>query len=349
MKGLWGAVFIIAVVILAGICFALAYGGKSSTDASSPSIETAQAPAKTSGDSLNIAVIPKGTTHLFWKSVHAGAVKAAREFGVEITWQGPHVENERKQQIEVVQNFISRGADAIVLAPLDDVALVQPVRAAVSRGIKAVIIDSALKYDGISSFVATDNRVGGQLGGKYLANLLDGKGRIILLRYAEGSASTHEREEGFLEGIKEAGPDIEWLSVNQYGGVTAESSFQAAQNLLNRFGDKVDGVFCPNESSTFGMLRALKTTGLAGKVKFVGFDTSEPLVTGLKENEIHGLIAQDPMNMGYLGVKTAVLALRGEVIEKRIDTGAKLITPENMNDPDMHNLLEPDLKSWLNE
>ncbi len=347
MKGLWGATFIVAVILLTGICFALAYGDREQQSAAPAPTPTA-APAGETGRKLNIAVVPKGTTHIFWKSVHAGAVKAGRELGVEISWQGPQVENERKQQIEVVQNFVSRGADALVLAPLDETALVPPVKAAAQRGIRTVVIDSGLKDDDITSFVATDNRAGGRLGGQRLAAVLNGQGKIILMRYAEGSASTREREEGFLEGLKAAAPGIELLSTNQYGGVTAESAFQAAQNLLNRFGDQVNGIFCPNESTTFGMLRALKTSGLAGKVKFVGFDASEPLVQGLAAGEIQGLVVQDPLNMGYLGVKTAVAALRGEPVEKRIDTGAKLVTPENMREPAFHNLLEPDLAQWLN-
>jgi ribose transport system substrate-binding protein len=255
---------------------------------------------------LTVAVIPKGTTHVFWKSIHAGAVKAADELGVDVIWQGPQKEDDRKMQIEVVQNFVSRGADAIVLAPLDDVALVNPVRTAVQRGIEVVIIDSDLQSDDYSSFVATDNYEGGKLAAKRLTEVMGGKGQALMLRYAEGSASTMKREQGFLDGMKEYGPEIELLSTNQYGGVTAESAFQASQNLLTRF-DDVDGIFCPNESTTFGMLRALQTAGKAGSIAFVGFDSSEPLVTALKEGQINGLTLQNPFRMGYLGVVTAQL------------------------------------------
>ncbi len=295
---------------------------------------------------FRMAVIPKGTTHVFWKSIHAGAVKASRELEVDIFWQGPQKEDDRKMQIEVVQNFISRGVDAIILAPLDDVALVNPIKAAVDRGIRVVIIDSDLQSDEYESFVATDNYQGGKLAAKRLAELLDGKGKAIMLRYAEGSASTMKREQGFLDGMREEAPQVELVSTSQYGGVTAESAFQAAQNLLTRYGD-IDGVFCPNESTTFGMLRALQTAGKAGKLKFVGFDSSEPLVAALKKGEIHGLTVQNPFRMGYLGVKTAYQAIRGDQVPKRIDTGVVMVTPENMNDPEMKELLSPDLGKWL--
>ncbi len=295
---------------------------------------------------LTIAVIPKGTTHEFWKSIHAGAVKAARELNVEIIWKGPLKEDDREQQIKVVENFVTRGVDGIVLAPLDDRALVPCVHDAIARNIPVVIIDSDLRSDRYVSFVATDNYKGGVLGARRLAELLGGKGKVILLRYAEGSASTMAREAGFLETLKKEFPGIEVVSSNQYGAPTAEVAYKKAENLLLRFKD-VDGIFCPNESTTFGMLRALQNTGRAGKVKFVGFDSSEKLAKALKDGEIHGLVMQHPFYMGYMGVKTMVQHLRGEKVEKRIDTGCEVVTKENMDTPEKKELLVPDLSKWL--
>ncbi len=288
-----------------------------------------------------IAVIPKGTTHVFWKSVHAGAKKAAEECDVDIIWQGPQKEDDRGMQIQVVQNFISRGIDAIVLAPLDKNALVRPVEAAVEREIPVVIIDSDLDSEKRACFVATDNYEGGKLAAKHLSELLERTGNILLMRYAEGSSSTMKREEGFLDGIREFSPEAVLVSTDQYGGVTAESALQAGQNLLNKY-EEVDGVFCPNESTTFGMLRALQTAGKAGSISFVGFDSSDPLLKALRAKEIHGLVVQKPFRMGYLGVKTAHAVLTGEEIKERIDTGVELITPENVDSPEIQRLLHPD-------
>jgi ribose transport system substrate-binding protein len=304
-----------------------------------------------------IAVIPKGTTHVFWKSIHAGAVKAEQEFqelGVEVIWMGPLKEDDRESQIKMVENFITRGVSAIVLAPLDDTALQRPVRDAVNNGIPVVIIDSGLKSEDYVSFVATDNYIGGRKGGEHLAKILGGKGKVVMLRYQEGSASTMNREQGFLDMLKEKYPEIEVVSANQYGGATTESSRRASENLLAPLrtpdgGLTIDGIFCPNESTVFGMLLALQASGLAGKVKYVGFDSSERLVKGLEKGEIHGLVLQDPINMGYLGVKTMVRHLQGETVDKRIDTGSEVATPENMNDPEIRNLLEPNYKKWLKE
>ena len=301
--------------------------------------------------SIKIAVIPKGTTHEFWKSVHAGAVKAARELGVEIIWKGPLKEDDLKSQIDLVQSFTAQGVSGIVLAPLNDKALVSSVRGAARGRVPVVVFDSALQGKEHTSFVATDNLAAGRLAGEHLAKLLGGKGRVALLRYQEGSASTHARETGFLEAIrKHAG--IEIVSDNQYGGATTESAFAASENVLlaqNAAEGKVDGIFAPNESTTFGMLLALRKSGLAGKIKFVGFDASDKLVAGLRSGEISGLVLQDPFRMGYLSVKTMVRHLRGEKVDARIDTGSRFVHRGNMDQPDIKQLLEPDLAQWLGE
>ena len=305
-----------------------------------------QPQAEGAGKRRQIAVIPKATTFTFWKAVHAGAAKAAEELDVDIIWTGPTSEGDRRQQIDVVQNFVSRGVDAIVLAPLDEVALVRPVEAAVERGIPVVIIDSALKSDVQASFVATDNREGGRMGARQLAKVMGAPGKVILLRYLEGSASNDQREEGFLEEIQANFPDVEILSSNQYAGTTKESAFQASQNLLNRFGDQVDGIFCPNEPVAFGMLRALETSNRAGKVKLVGFDAGENLVKAMREGSIHGLVAQDPFGMGYQGVKAAVAVLEGESVEKRIPTRVVTVTPENLDSEEIQSVISPELEAW---
>jgi ribose transport system substrate-binding protein len=304
----------------------------------------APAAAKT----LQIAVIPKGTTHEFWKSIHAGAVQAAREVGVDIIWKGPQKEDDRAQQITVVEDFISRGVDGIVLAPLDDRALMRPVQDAVREKIPVVIIDSGLQGSDYISYIATDNYQGGVLAGRRLGSLLGGGGKVFIIRYQEGSASTTQREQGFLDTIKKEFPGITLLVQDQFAGPTTESAFQVAENLISRFPD-VQGIFTPNESSTFGALRALQASGLAGKVKFVGFDSSPKLVQGLRDGEIQGLVVQNPMKMGYLGVKTMAAHLRGEAVPKLVDTGVVLATPETMDTPEVKALLEPDFSKYLDQ
>jgi ribose transport system substrate-binding protein len=287
-----------------------------------------------------IAVIPKGTTHEFWKSVQAGAIKAGDEFNFEIIWKGPVKEDDRASQMQVVQEFVADKVAGIVLAPLDDTALLNPVRAAGRESIPVVVIDSALKGEAgkdFVSFVATDNRKGGEMGGDQLAKLLNNKGKVVLLRYSVGSASTNERETGFLDAMKKH-PEMEVISSDRYGGATVDSAKTAALNMIDTL-KQADGIFCPNESSTVGMLLALQETGLAGKVRFVGFDQTPPLIKALKKGDVQALVAQDPFKMGYTGVKTLVQHIKGEKVDPRIDTGVALITGENVDSPEIQKVL----------
>jgi ribose transport system substrate-binding protein len=306
------------------------------------------------GEALQIAVVPKGTTHEFWRSIHAGALQAAQELAaegtpVEVIWKGPLREDDREQQVQVVEGFLAQGIDGIVLAPLDDRALVRPVEEAQQAGVPVVIIDSGLDSEAIVSFVATDNYLGGQLAADRMGELLGGQGSILVLRYAEGSESTHQREEGFLERMRSGYPNVRIVSSDQYAGATRETAKRASENLLNRFGGQITGVYTANESSTSGMLLALQDLGRAGQMKFVGFDASEALVTALRAGQIHGLVVQNPMKMGYLGVKTMVSHLAGERVEKRIDTGVMMVTPENVDAPESRDLIDPPVERYLQE
>ena len=291
-----------------------------------------------------IAVIPKGTTHVFWKSVHAGALRAAKELGnVEIDWKGALLENNREGQINVVGDFVAQGVDGIVLAPLDSTALVPSVLDAQREGIPTVIFDSALADDELTvSYVATDNYRGGALAAREIGKLLGGKGDVILLRYNVGSESTEQREAGFLETLRAEFPDIVILSEDQYSGTTAIQAQNKALELLNQFGDRVDGIFAVCEPDSIGVLSALEQEGLAGKVAFIGFDPSPLLVEAMAAGKINGLVIQDPVAMGYLGVQAIVAHLEGKPVEKRIATGEVMATPTNMNDEKIRQLLNPE-------
>ena len=288
-----------------------------------------------------IAVVPKGTTHVFWKSVEAGARAAAADLDVEIVWKGPLKENDRGQQIAIVEQFVTEGVSAIVLAPLDAVALRRPVAMAAQRKIPVVIFDSALQGEpgkDFVSLVATDNRRGGELGGEKLGDLLGGTGKVVLLRYQVGSASTDDREAGFAKAIA-ARPALELISDNRYSGATAGEAKTAALNMLDTL-KRADGIFCPNESSTFGMLLALRQHNLAGAKKFVGFDTSPALIEALRKGEIDALVAQDPRTMGRRAVTAAVDRLQGRPVEPVIDTGAAVVTRDNVDSPEIQQILQ---------
>ena len=301
-----------------------------------------------------IAVIPKGLTHEFWQSIHRGAERAAADLtesgiSVQILWNGPAKESDTREQIGIVQQMTgSRGIQGMVLAPQDSKALVPDVKTTTERGIPVVIIDSGLAdADLMVKYVATDNYNGGKMAAKYLLAELVKKGKaapkLVLFRYAPGSESTEQRENGFLDEIEaviakqkgEGKPTIEVISKNVYSGATVDTARAAAGPLLGRIKDTVDGIFAVNESATAGMLYEMRSQKLNQKIILMGFDQSEPLLQAIKEGDVAGVIVQDPYRMGYLAVWTLVRHLEGDDVSvggKNLSTGEYLVTRENLDD-----------------
>lgn len=302
--------------------------------------QQSESPQTGTSTQLTIAVIPKGTTHSYWNSVHAGADQAAKELNVKIIFKGPVLEDDRAGQISLVEEFASGDVNGIVLAPLDDTALLPSVQSAMQKKMPVVIIDSSLKGDVGKDFVCyvgTDNTAAGKIGGTELARLLGGKGKYVLLRYAVGSASTVQRETGFLSAMSD-NPDMVPLVKDRYGGATVDQAQAASLNLLAEI-KQADGIFCPNESTTQGMLNTLEQNNLAGKIHFVGFDTNPELIEALKKGEIDALVSQNPTKMGYEGVKSCVDYINGVAQQPVQDSGAQLITRDNLNTPEVQKLL----------
>ena len=285
-----------------------------------------------------IAVIPKGVSHFFWQSVHAGAEAAGRELGVEVMWKGPAQETDYSGQINIVEDAINRRVDGIVLAPTHGDALVPIVERAQKEGIPVTIFDSGISTENYVSYVATDNRKGGVVAAERLAEKLGGRGKVAILGVKAGSVSTDQREQGFQETIKQKYPGIEIVAF-QYGDADRAKSLDRATDMLTAHAD-LKGMFASNESSTVGAVQAIKQKGLAGKVVLGGFDSSPNLIDDLKAGAIDSLVLQDPFKMGYEGVKAMVAKLNGEQPPRVIDTGVKLLTRDNLDTPEMQELLK---------
>ncbi|WP_168566255.1 ABC transporter substrate-binding protein [Crateriforma spongiae] len=304
-----------------------------------PPSETADG-SSSDGD-WTIAMIPKGETHIYWKSVHFGARQAADELGVDLQWKGPSKENDRDEQISVMQSFLNRQVDGICLCPLDADALVRPVAEAGRGKVPVVIFDSGLSdTSGTVSYVATDNFRGGQMAGDAMAKALGEKGNVVVMRYQKGSESTHQREEGFLEAIGKY-PDMTVISSDQYGGSTTEAAIDKSQQIFNKFGDEIDGIFASCEPTAAGILQTLRDRKSAGDVALVAFDSSETLRKAMADGEVTAIVLQDPVRMGYLSIQTMVQHLRGEDVQRRVDTGVFVATPDNMDDEKIRSLLQP--------
>ena len=293
-------------------------------------------------NSLTIALVPQGSLHQHWKFVQAGAKKAVAELNsgganINLVCKAPMREDDRDEQAEIVDRLLRNGVDGLVLAPFDNRFLVERVERAARDGVPTVVIDSSLDSSKIVSFVATDNRKAGALAADRVGKLLDGGGKVLLLRYQKDVGSTEAREEGFAERIRTY-PAIELLRSDQYAGVTRDTAKRAAEALLQKHSD-ADAIFTPNESSTAGTLMALQALKQAGKTILVGFDASELYVDTMRNNRIHGLAVQDPLRMGEVGVRTLAEHIAGKPVQKRIDIPAVMVTPENMDKPEIQRLL----------
>jgi ribose transport system substrate-binding protein len=294
---------------------------------------------------LNIAVILKGSTSQIWKWIQAGATQAARDLqgrgiSVDLQWKSPLRQDDSEEQAKIFENFARQSVDGIVLAPCDDHTLVSRVEDAAGAGIPAVVIDSALDTPKIISFIATDNKKGGALAAERFVKLLHNGGRVLLLRHKKGAANTEAREQGFAEKMKKC-PGFEVIPSEEYAGGTRDSAKRAAELELGRCGSGMKGVFTPNESSTAGMVMALMGRQLAGKIAHVGFDTSDIYLDSLRRKQILGLVVQNPFLMGKLAVETMVDHLSGKTVSKRIDTGVTMVTPDNVDAPEIKGLVIP--------
>jgi ribose transport system substrate-binding protein len=290
-----------------------------------------------------IAVIPKDNADLFWQSVHAGAVKAGRESGVDVLWNGPASEADYTQQLQIVDAMINRHVDAIALAPTDRQALVSVVERAAARNVPVVIFDSGIDTQRFVSQVATDNYKAGQMAGERIGKILDGKGKVVIVAVKPGAASTEAREKGFEDTIHQKFPGIQILD-KRFGMAVVATSMTVAENMLTAHPD-LNGIFASNESGTIGTAQALRSR--PGKIKLVGFDWSPTLLDDLSSGLVDSLVIQDPFKMGYQTLMAAVKHLQGEQVTKIVDLEPRLIDRQNLNAPDVQSQLHPDLKKYL--
>jgi len=292
-----------------------------------------------------IGVVPKATSHLFWQSVQAGAVAAGRDLNVRIEWNGPASETEFSRQIQIVDSLIARRVDGLAVAAADRTALVAPLDRAAKAGIPVTVFDSGLDSENYLTFVATDNYEAGQEAARTLAKLLKEKGKVAVVMHAPGSASTMDRERGFREVIQKEFPGIN-IVAEQYGMSDRAKALAAAENMLAAHPD-LSGMFASAEPSSVGAALAIKARNLSGRIKLVAFDSSEGLVEDLQGGTIQALVVQDPFKMGYEAVRTLVDGWHGKRLDKRLDLHATVVTAANLNNPDIRNLLMPDLRPYL--
>jgi len=325
--------------LLAVAAFALTGCIRDTTSNGAGNAPAPSAGKKGANDTLKVAVVPKGTTHEFWQTIKAGAEEAGKEVNAEILWNGPKSETNIQDQIDIITGYASQGVDGVVMAATDKSALIATVEKLDGQGIPVVTIDSGVESDVPKSFIATDNRAAAALAAKEMGRLMDGKGKVAILSFLKGAATSDEREEGFLEGIK-AFPGITVVAT-EYTDSDSAKARDKMESLLTAHSD-IGGVFASNEPNVVGAAGVIDDRKLAGKIKLIGFDASEPEIAFLKKGVVQAMVVQDPFKMGYEGVKAVAQIVRGQgTPQKRIDTGATVVTKDNLTMPEVDRLLYP--------
>ena len=293
------------------------------------------------GKNHHVVFIPKSSDLVFWKFMRQGCDKALQELGnVTLTWRGPAYDDDIDSQIRIVRAYTRPDVDALIIVPTDRERLLEPIRKAAALGIKIIVVDSGLDGNVHRNFIATNNFSAGKLAAKRLVDVLGGEGKVLVLRTVAGSASTDERADGFVDYLWNNAPKIQ-IVADEHGGGSKGKAQASALALLKKYPD-LAGVFAVNEASTDGMLLALRAAGLAGKIKLVGFDSSDSLLAALEKKEISGLMVQNPALMGYLGIRSAVDAINNRPPkEKKLLIEAETVTPENFRNPEIQKLLVP--------
>ena len=326
------------LVLLFAIAGTLAACSGQNAGDSSGGETTSEASGDSSGAKYSIAVVPKGLGHQFWTTVKSGADAAGAEFDAEILWNGPPKETEIAEQIDILQDMLSRGVDGIVMAACDENALVETINTAMDAGVPVVTIDSGVKSDRPVSFIATDNIEGAVAAADALADLIGGEGKVGLIPFVPGAATSEQREAGFKQGI-EKHSDVELASVIHCHSDVAKA-MAATEDMLSAHPD-LKGIFAANEAACIGAMNALATAGKTGEVKLVAFDASPEQVEAMKAGSVQALIVQNPFRMGYEGVQRCIDAIEGREVEKRIDTGVIVVTPDNLESEEVQKLINP--------
>lgn len=286
-----------------------------------------------------VAVISKGYQHEFWKTVEQGCNAAAEELGLKVTFEGPDSETEVDRQIEMVENAITKKASAIMLAPLDNKALLPVVQKAEEKGIPVITFDSDLDSEIQKSFVATDNKAAGAVAAQEMAKLIGEEGKVAIVAHNEGTTTAQERRDGFKEEIEAKFPKIQIVSI-QYSDGDHAKALAKATDIMTANPD-LKGLYATNEGAAIGVATAIKEKGKQDDIIMVGFDSSDQEIQFLKDKYIDGFVVQNPYNMGYLGVKACADVLDGKTVESRIDTGATYVSLENFDEDSIQKLLYP--------
>jgi len=317
-KHLFMAVSLLVVLAMLVGCAAPA----TPAPAAEPAAETAAKPY--------IPVISKGFQHQFWQAVKQGSEQAAKDYNVDITFEGPATEAEVDKQIEMLQAALAKNPAAICLAALDTQAVIPLLEEAKAKGIPVVGFDSGVDSDIPVATATTDNIAAAALAADKMAELIGGSGQVAVLVHDQTSRTGIDRRDGFVNRMAETYPDIEIVNID-YGAGDHLKSTDIAKAVIQANPD-LKGYFGANEGSIIGVLNAVQELGRTGQIVVIGYDAGKQQKDAVRSGAQAGAITQNPVGIGYKCVEAAVKAINGEAVDKIIDTGFFWYDASNMDE-----------------
>jgi ribose transport system substrate-binding protein len=285
-----------------------------------------------------IDFIVKNQGRDYWAAMRVGAEAAAREFNVSLNFTAPYDEMSIEGQIELVNEGVVRATDAIVIAAIDYNKLVEVTEKAYDSKIPVIITDSQVNTKKINSYIATDNYLAGRKAGEKLLELTGGGSNIAIINFIKGAKNAEQREEGVLKAISDS--DGSKVVAKEYSSSNEQLAYETTKKLIKNH-KELNGIAALNDTTAEGVAQAIEELGLSGKIKLVAFDSSSEEIEYIERGIIQATVIQKPFNMGYLSVKYAAMAARGQKIPENIDTGSILIDKQSMYLPENQKFVFP--------
>jgi ribose transport system substrate-binding protein len=326
-----------ALAILVALSMLIAGCAPAATPAPATEAPAAEEPAAPAAKPY-IPVISKGFQHQFWQAVKAGSEQAAKDFNVDITFEGPESEAMVDKQVEMFQTALDKKPAAICLAAVDSKAFEDLLQKAKAANIPVIGFDSGVDSDVPLSTASTDNIAAAALAADKMVELIGGEGEVAIIAHDQTSRTGIDRVKGFTDQIGSKYADKVTIVDTQYGAGDQLKSTDLAKAIIQAH-PNLKGFFGANEGSIIGVLNAVKELGMEGKIVVIGYDSGQQQLDAIRSGVEAGAITQNPVGIGYKCVEAAVKAINGETLPKNIDTGFYWFDKTNIDDPTIVPLL----------
>jgi ribose transport system substrate-binding protein len=276
---------------------------------------------------LRVGFVPKSLNQEYWVNTEKGAQAGAKSVHAQLLTKAAQDDTQIMEQIDLVENLLAQKVDALVIAPSDS-DLLKPVLDKAAKKIPVVLFDSDIPgWKPKTAYVGTPNEKGGEIAGRYIAKLLHGRGTLAIISGVPGSEVGIQRVDGVKKGLKEA--HARTKVVKEVTGQFDRNQAVGAMEDIIQSDPHVNAVFAANDQMALGAIQAIAAHKKTKQIKLIGFDGALEATQHILAGDMQATIAQDPYGMAKIGVQEAIAKLHGRPVKRNVNTGARLITPQN--------------------